>query len=354
MTTPPIEIVYSFDSTGSMYPCLTQVRQNLKGTIARLFRDIPGLRVGIVAHGDYCDRNSTYVTKELDLTTDPDLLCRFVDSAGPTGGGDAPECYELAMRKARQMSWAPGSKRAFVLIGDDIPHGPRDNPERIDWRQELESLSAIKVPVYGVQCLGRSHARPFYEELARHSGGFHISLDQFSHVTDMMLAICYNQQGPGQVEHFEQEVIKQGRMSRGLDTIFGQLLRRSKATGRFIKADLKSCAPWRFQVMNIGRDTAIKDFVTENGLTFKIGRGFYEFTKTETIQGGKEIVLMERSSGDLFEGKAARDMIGLSAGVTVRVKPSDMERFAVFVQSTSANRKLVGGTRFLYEVDVSR
>ena len=40
----------------------------------------------------------------------------------------------------------------------------------------------------------------------------------------------------------------------------------------------------------------------ENGLGFKVGRGFYEFTKTETIQAGKEVVLMDKKTGDRSAG----------------------------------------------------
>lgn len=31
-----IEVVFSFDTTGSMYPCLTQVRRKIKSTVTRL------------------------------------------------------------------------------------------------------------------------------------------------------------------------------------------------------------------------------------------------------------------------------------------------------------------------------
>ena len=109
--------------------------------------------------------------------------------------------------------------------------------------------------------------------------------------------------------------------------------------------------PGRFQVLSIDHDTAIKSFVTENGLRFQKGRGFYEFTKTETIQGGKEVVLMDRKSGDMFSGHKAREMLGLPEGATARIRPQSLDKYAVFVQSTSVNRRLVGGTRFLYEVE---
>src|SRR5579872_7141630 len=99
MATQRVDVVFSFDTTGSMYPCLTQVRRKVKQTVTRLAEEIPGIHIGIIAHGDYCDRNSTYVTRRLDLTNDVDALCKFVETVAPTGGGDAPECYELVLRE---------------------------------------------------------------------------------------------------------------------------------------------------------------------------------------------------------------------------------------------------------------
>ena len=139
-------------------------------------------------------------------------------------------------------------------------------------------------------------------------------------------------------------------MNRGLNQMFNTMMQREKSDF-YQPANLRSVTPGRFQVLKVDQNISIKAFVLENGLTFKIGRGFYEFTKTETIQGHKEIVLMDRATGDLFEGEAAREMLGLPVGATVRIKPSNLEKYVVFVQSTSANRKLIGKTRFLYEVE---
>ncbi|GJD17992.1 hypothetical protein RIVM261_029480 [Rivularia sp. IAM M-261] len=62
-----IEVVFSFDTTGSMYPCLTQVRRRIKETVTRLMNELPLIKIGIIAHGDYCDAGSTYVTKHFNL-----------------------------------------------------------------------------------------------------------------------------------------------------------------------------------------------------------------------------------------------------------------------------------------------
>lgn len=69
--------------------CL-QVKENVRETCTRLIRDIPGIRIGIMAHGDYCDY-SNYVLKSLDLTSNVDALVSFVETVPQTGGGDAPE-----------------------------------------------------------------------------------------------------------------------------------------------------------------------------------------------------------------------------------------------------------------------
>jgi hypothetical protein len=345
-----IEVVFSFDTTGSMYPCLTQVRRKIKETVNRLMNEISLIRIGIIAHGDYCDAESTYVTKKFDLSGDIDAICHFVQNVEPTGGGDAPECYELVLHEAQSLSWSNSASKSLVLIGDDIPHPPAHNPQRLNWRKEADKLAEQGIMVYSVQALNRTHATPFYKELAEKSGGFHVNLDQFSYITDLFLAVCYQQSSNEQLQAYEQEVIQQGRMSRGLNQIFNSMMKR-EATSYYADADLRAVSPGRFQVLEVEQDISIKAFVLENGLTFKVGRGFYEFTKTETIQGHKEIILMERATGDLFEGESAREMLGLPVGATVRIKPSNLEKYIVFVQSTSANRKLIGGTNFLYEVE---
>jgi hypothetical protein len=333
-----------------MYPCLTQVRRNVKSTVTRLAEEIPGIRIGIIAHGDYCDARSTYVTKHLDLSDDVNAICHFVEHVEPTGGGDAPECYELVLHEAQSLSWRPEASKAFVLIGDDVPHPPAATPQKLNWRDEVDKLAAKGIPVYGVQALNRKHATPFYNELARKSGGFHISLDQFAHVTDMVLAVCYKQAGDEQLQHYEQEVATQGRMNRGLNRMFSTMLHRAVPT-HVAEAELQAVPPGRFQVLEVDKETPIKQFVQDNGLAFKKGRGFYEFTKTETIQGYKEIVLMDRASGDFFAGEKARELLGIPPGETVRIRPSALEKYVVFVQSTSVNRKLQKGTKFLYEVE---
>ena len=140
-----MEIVFSFDTTGSMSSCLNEVRDYVQNMVERLQADISGIRVAIFAHGDYCDK-STYITKFIDFTTDVKQLTDFVKTTGSTGGGDTDECYELVLRQVRdELSWTPGSKRSLVLIGDAPPHEPNypQNKLKINWRDEADLLAGM-------------------------------------------------------------------------------------------------------------------------------------------------------------------------------------------------------------------
>jgi hypothetical protein len=354
-TPESIDVVFSFDTTGSMYPCLTQVRREVEKTVKRLFAEIPNLRVGITAHGDYCDAGHPYVTKTLDHTTDQQALCKFVRNVEPTNGGDSPECYELVLHESRSLAWKSGRTKVLVLIGDDVPHGPNEsqNTKKLDWRNELDLLLEAGIKVYAVQALGRTHATKFYEEMARKTGGFHLNLNQFSDVTDLVMAVCYRQVGEVNLQNYQAEVQKAGRMNRSLDAAFNKMMGKAPSKSVYGDADLHAVPEGRFQVLKVDEDCRIDEFVRDQGLVFKTGRGFYELTKPVLVQGTKEVVLRHKKSGDFFSGDKAREMVGLPAladDVDTKLKPVALDDYVVFIQSTSNNRKLIGKTKFLYEV----
>lgn len=349
-----IDVLFTFDTTGSMYPCLTQVRRDVEKTIQRITKDIPNIRIAIIAHGDYCDKNTTYITKSFDFSKDVKRICDFVKSVDRTNGGDTPECYELVLNEARSLDWKAGNEKVFVMIGDDVPHEKNypQNTKRLDWRNELDLLLEAGIHVYGVHAMPgiRRHSTYFYEQIAEKTNGYYLTLDQFAAITDIILAICYKQSGPEPLKKFEDEVQTSRKMTSNMQYVFERLSGRP-ITKRTPKAGLVAVPPGRFQIIPVDQNQAIRDFVNDQGLTFRVGRGFYQFTKSEMIQERKEVVLMDKYTGDMFSGSAARDMIGLPFGMRGRIKPANLSKYDVFVQSTSYNRKLKPGTLFLYEVE---
>jgi hypothetical protein len=350
------EIVVSFDTTGSMYPCLTQVRRNVEDTVRKLFADIPNLRIGVIAHGDYCDGGDW--RSELGLNSNEEAVCNFIRTAPRTGGGDSPEAYEAVINAARKFYWTDGANKAFVLIGDDIPHPvgyhtPCYHDSAVNtyaWQTEARHLHEDRdVTIYSIQCLGNKYATRFYEDLAQIGGGYKLNLNQFSIITDLLKAICYKQ--ANQLPKFEEELQNRGTvidisLLQNLDVLSGRKKRTSK------KSALAPYAvhPARFQVLAVDNNTAIKEFVEDNGLTFKKGRGFYEFTKPVLVQEYKEVIAQDKDTGEMFSGEKAREILGIPVAERAKVKPASLNKYRGFIQSTSVNRKLLKGTCFLYEV----
>lgn len=94
-------------------------------------------------------------------------------------------------------------------------------------------------------------------------------------------------------------------------------------------------------------DTRIDEFTKQCGHNYQVGRGFYQLMKREEIQASKDIVVVSKKDHKVYSGKDARQMVGLP-DMNVRVSPNHNPDYDIFVQSTSLNRKLIAGTRYLY------
>jgi len=367
-----MDMCISFDTTGSMSQVIAETRKNIIELTKNLFNEIHDLKISIIAHGDYCDEKTTYLTKHIDFTNNVDDLVNFVKNVENTGGGDYPEAYEYVLNKVQTFSWSM-SNRALVIIGDAYPHEPESNPHKLDWRNEAQELAKMGVNIYSVQALncGNSKSYTFYKQIAQITNGYHLYLNQFSHVTLMLTTIFYKQQkiNDNMVLQYEENLINSGGMNKNLRDMFDVILGR-KSESEFVNnarpyetrttydsdddtddddvTDIAPCLPAKYQTLKVDNECSIKDFVQDKKLTFKCGKGFYEFTKPENISSKKRIVLMKKNTGEIYEGKGARKIVGLSK-TSKKYKPTDIPEYKVFIQSTSHNRKLMGNTLFLYE-----
>ncbi|KAJ8320927.1 hypothetical protein KUTeg_002514 [Tegillarca granosa] len=222
------EICFSFDTTGSMSSCIEEVKGRLQDMIQRLQADIPGIRIAVFAHGDYCDKGRTYVTKYIDFSTDVAELCTWVKSVEATGGGDSDECYELVLHEVQSLSWTPGTKRALVMIGDADPHEPNYgmNKKKLNWRNETEKLAEMAVRIYSVECRGYSSPTDFYQTIADKTSGKRLKLEQFANIFDFIMAICYREKGDEFLHDYEKEVRSRNPKTgihKDLDSMFGEL-----------------------------------------------------------------------------------------------------------------------------------
>lgn len=112
----------------------------------------------------------------------------------------------------------------------------------------------------------------------------------------------------------------------------------------------------QFALIPVGpssHDSEIRDFVQSvNNGQYKAGQAYYELTKPEKIQGQKYLAVVEkdaatgRLTSKVFIGDQIRKLISLP-DYEVTVRPEQNKQYAIFVQSTSTNRKLKVGQKVL-------
>lgn len=160
------------------------------------------------------------------------------------------------------------------------------------------------------------------------------------------------------------------KLSAGLQTFYKARASGQKAVNTFFTTDMSKVDVKRltglkdlskgFAQWKVDKERSIREFVNTKlqtspslrkklGDEYKPGRGFYELTKPETVQPRKNLAIMDKATKAIFGGEQARKVLGMPAGGSVRVKPGNHLNYAIFVESTSTNRKLVRGTTLLYQ-----
>ncbi len=391
VTLKRLELLFSLDTTGSMYSLLVALRRRLGDMIRQLKQRYPNLHVGFIAHGDDAAYNEHYSTKSIDLTGDVDSVIEFIQTCGDTKGGGPHANYEVVLKEARTFSWSADATKALIIVGDEVPHtvgqhlaSRRPNQRNeIDYKNELRLLQRdLKIPVYGIHCLPgiRRGSENFYRnDLAGSTGGSYMTIDQLDLIPDLIELLCRRtadiaEGGTGQVDEFEAELTGRvgGKLDRNRRNWF-QTIRTPGGTAKVDAGDLEMVPGGKYQPYEIFQADDVQDFCANHGLAFEAGRLFQrvdKFRKTCDVQGNKIIVLKHRVTGDLFSGAAARKRLGLPDGQPAELKyisdgvykvriggtsgtwdPAPSNEYEVFVQSKSHNRELKVGQEVLYDVD---
>lgn len=124
-----------------------------------------------------------------------------------------------------------------------------------------------------------------------------------------------------------------------------------------VKASLEdvSAKVTLWPVQTTEHEMDIRSFVEKRlkGGALKKGAAFYQLTKSEDkVQGTKKICIRDKATNAIYYGPAARQLMGVPLHSDVRLKPDDLGKFDVFIQSTSVNRKVQSGSQILYWEDV--
>lgn len=155
------DIVFIFDTSGSMSDVLEEAKEEIKTLIANTEASLPDVEFGVANVEDIpnydngtlepaFNQNGEEVEKlsEKEYEEDPEkpwhlwqslttdqaqveaAITELSGSEAAHFGGDAPEAYGRALWETATnplVGWRPGARHEIVMIGDEVPHAPNVN-----------------------------------------------------------------------------------------------------------------------------------------------------------------------------------------------------------------------------------
>ena len=120
-----LDIVITFDSTGSMHGEINQVKAKIERIGKVLFQLVPKTRIGICT---YRDKGDDYVVKGLRLTDNLGKIAEYLETIRAAGGNDVPEAVDAGLEWSIQQNQFRRNARKIILIfGDAPPHANQQN-----------------------------------------------------------------------------------------------------------------------------------------------------------------------------------------------------------------------------------
>lgn len=165
-----MDIVFVFDSTGSMDNSLVGVKADILGVMRTVVKSdpVPDVRFGVVTYRDY---DSSYMEKHLPLTRDHALARTFLNKVVSGGGHGEIAHVSLAMHVAvSRMNWDldKNTARVIFLFGDMPPHGVADG---FDYKRELVVAKEKGIVINTVACGRYPFMVSVWKEIAEATGG---------------------------------------------------------------------------------------------------------------------------------------------------------------------------------------
>ena len=116
-----LEIVFVFDSTGSMGNVIQATKDRIVRIANVLLELVPQTRIGMITYRDHGEDES-YLVRKVGLSRDFYRAINFMDTVYAAGGDDEPEAVHRALVEAVNMKWTASAKRLIILVGDAPPH----------------------------------------------------------------------------------------------------------------------------------------------------------------------------------------------------------------------------------------
>jgi VWFA-related protein len=163
----PVDIVFVFDTTGSMDDEIDGLKRTAIDFAHQLRANNRDFRLGLVDFKDTVERR---FNNDGTLTDNENEFQGWVSNLRAGGGDDTPENAYAAIKAASQMNFRGGAQIIFILITDAPPHhygdGSRYNDPDLTVERQLAILSDQSITLYPV-----AYNDPEYRHLATETGG---------------------------------------------------------------------------------------------------------------------------------------------------------------------------------------
>lgn len=131
---------------------------------------------------------------------------------------------------------------------------------------------------------------------------------------------------------------------RSFSTVFSDL---NNVTTEQVKQIANEVTNYQVVSNNGVKSIQIRPLVEQHGISYVIGKSFYELVKRETVQDSKIIAVQDKKTGKVYAGYDARQLLNLPDRGEVKIDPVNSPKWNVYVQSTSVNRNVIPKQRVL-------
>ena len=210
-----LEVVFVFDSTGSMGGIILEVKTRIRQLMKVVTYLIPNARVGVVTYRDlkkYDIEDYEYTVKYTSLKSgDKDGLNKlqtFLSSTEAYGGSDIPEAVYDGLKAAIDRGgWTKNTKKVIIIFGDAPPRQEENGLAKIyklakQWHDKTTGIISC------IDTTGNSRLLEEFKEIARQGGGEASFLNNERAIVKQLVVYIFGSQWEDEIDKVYDSVLK--------------------------------------------------------------------------------------------------------------------------------------------------
>ena len=183
-----LEIVFVFDSTGSMGSSIRATKEGIAQMLDVLRALVPDARFSLVTYRDK-GAGEDYLVRSLPLDRDFYAAVNWMQSVEAGGGGDTPEAVLAGLRESFRQDFRRGARRVVVVAGDAPPHDrDRQSLREVVRRFAAEPNSAVHALLTSGT---NSDAKEAFAEIAKTGRGLCLPIEDHDRLLRQVLTLAF-------------------------------------------------------------------------------------------------------------------------------------------------------------------